>query len=91
MELLVNNFNPAPVSSFMGPTRGLILQLDDDRLTPVFAKIDLNLLPLRFLDVLAEHFLAVDQDDQLPVALGVIGDLQLESGFLSLRHVDFPG
>ena len=38
----------------MGPTRGLILQLDDDRLTLVFAKIDLNLLPLRFLDVLAE-------------------------------------
>ena len=59
----------------MGPTRGLILQLDADRLTPVFAKIDLNLLPLRFLDVLAERFLAVDQDDQLPVAFRMIGHL----------------
>ena len=76
---------------FIFQSYNLIPQLNVDRLSSVFGEIDLKPLPLRFFDVLAEGLRAVYQNDQLPVAFGVISDLHLESGFLSIRHVDFPG
>ena len=60
MGLLMNDFNATPVSSLMGPARGLMLKRNVDRLAGVLAKGDLNLLPLRFFNVLAERLLAVD-------------------------------
>jgi hypothetical protein len=34
---LVNDFNSAPVSGLVGPTRGLVEELDADRLTGMLA------------------------------------------------------
>ena len=69
----MNDFNATPVSSLMGPARGLILELDVHRLAGVFTEVNNKPLPLCFLDVLAESLLAVDQDDQFPVAFRMIG------------------
>ena len=84
----VDDFNSAPVSGFVGPPRRPVLQLDAHHLPRVFAKIDLNLLPLRFFDVFGERFLSVDQNDQLPVAFWVVGDLQIKGGNFFGRHLD---
>ena len=75
----------------MGPAGGLVEKLDVDRLAGMLAQVDLELAPFRFRYVLAEFFLSIDQNHKLPIALGVIGDFQLEDGFLPRRHLDLPG